>query len=490
MFFTSPPRQQAPIDDLESTIPHPVKSAGDADKHSERTSMKNKILVVYEKLGMGHKRMADIVNQMLTESFDAEVVLKTGSELVGTTTVNAFVAFWNWLLRNSLFRTADILVNTFARLFPMTLGDAFDIRHFFSVMDEIRPQLIVSTADIYNKALGAYAAERGLPLFIFIADISVYHDVVNKHAVHFCYFKETIEALQRFDLSRTYFSCCLDESTTIARKTGYLFRYWYDHILHPYSRPMRHDITECSSAAKNKLKCIAFGPLAKRASFQPHDKEKIAAKLRIKNDADNILIASGSIGGRLVLDIVQILSSRLVRPCNLLVMCGNDTRLYQEMKRLAKTHPHVYPYPWVYNFDEFMAVSACMVGRHSASVFVDSLVARVPCVAFGYVLKNDSGTASMIKKYGTGEVVRGTEGLVRAVTSVLDDRSRYVQNIDAFLQSYPKSHAEMKSIVINEIGQVMVPELERIMANTIKSPWDVARASIVYRKHEEEDATC
>ncbi|MBN2311787.1 MAG: hypothetical protein JXR94_22600 [Candidatus Hydrogenedentes bacterium] len=418
-----------------------------------RPRAKPRVLIVYETMGMGHRRMADIFATVIEDAFDVEIVSLPGSEILGSTAVSAIVDLWNYLLRKAHFRAADLLINSLGRLFALPIGDAFDVTRFLAALDDIHPDLIVSAADVYSKALGTYCRENHIPLYLAIADISVYHDVVNPVATHLCYFHETADAVQSFDLSRAYFRDPLGRSTPLLAKLRYLLRYWNDHILHARSRPMAHGVEEGVPLSPNGVRCIAVGPLAKAACFRVHNREQIAERLGLRAGRRNILIASGSIGGRLLDDVVTCLCAGWRDPANLLVMCGNDDALYAKIQAFGTRNPHldIHAFHWVDNFDDFLAIADCVIGRHSASVFVDSLVMRIPCIAYGYVLANDCGTAALIQKHHLGEMAPTKGDLVPALRSVLENRAQYVDNIDRFLAEYAATYDGISEGIVQDL---------------------------------------
>ena len=118
---------------------------------------KQRVLIIFEKLGMGHLRMAQLFRDIIQDSMDVEIVLMTGSDILGAAFMRALVKIWNGMLRKNWIGPADFIVNTFARTVLMPISDALDLKQFCAVLDKVQPDLIISTADGYSKALGTSA---------------------------------------------------------------------------------------------------------------------------------------------------------------------------------------------------------------------------------------------------------------------------------------------------------------------------------------------
>ncbi len=417
--------------------------------------MRPRVLILFENLGMGHQRMADILADILHDAMKVDIVSRAGTELLNAASGQAVVDFWNFLLRKHWIAAADYLVNWLARLFELPFEDLFDPPRFFAKLDEIQPNIILCTADLYGKMLAAYAAPRGIPLYIVVTDISVYMDLVNPYATHLCYFEETAAAVRAFDVSYAYFTHRLLPSSHIKHKLLYLCKLWNDHLLHPRTRSMFRE-AGMSAPPKNACRCITLGPLAERKHFQQPNIDAFKEQLGLNRETDTVLIASGSIGGRFVRDMVNHLCTGAQRPLNLLVMCGKDEATCRTLQsRQLRPDIRVYPQGFVDNFHQFLAVSDCIICRPSASVFIESLVARTPVIAYGRVLSNDRGSLTLMAKHGLGEHVHKKRDLLPALESVLTHKTRYTANIDAFLANYPASYKDMAAIITTEIRHAL-----------------------------------
>jgi len=137
-------------------------------------SRKKRILIVYEKMGMGHQRMANILSDMLGGGEDVEIISRAGSEIVETSDVYTIVKLWNFFIRKNLIRTCDFLLNFFIRIVALPIVETKQTPVFMNKLEEIKPDIIVSSAEGFNKSLGAYAEEKNIPFYIHYRDFNIY----------------------------------------------------------------------------------------------------------------------------------------------------------------------------------------------------------------------------------------------------------------------------------------------------------------------------
>ena len=420
--------------------------------------MKKRVLILYEKTGMGHLRMTRILEEILREQSDVEVVCCAGSDLLHSTSVETLVELWNTLIRKNRIRTVDALLNYFVRLAVFPWLEISDTAKLFQALDELHPDCVISTADGFNKALGAYTVEKNIPFFILITDIAVFADLVHPAATHICYFDETVKAIQDYDLTLTYFSHTLNASTRWPEKLRYVAKYYWDFLACAY-RNRIYRSTTTKPVRNNGVSCLTIGPLAESKHFRKKEHEALRTRLNLRPEADAVLIASGSIGGQYLFETVEILEREYTRPADLLVMCGNDDVIFESLqKRAMGDKIRMYPFQFVDNFDEFLAAADCVVMRPSAGIFIETLLDRTPVVAFGRTPSNDYGSIAMIEKYGLGEVCNSPESLPGVLHKVAVNRPKYVEHINQLLEGYPGVFEEKGALLVEAVRARLFPE--------------------------------
>ena len=402
--------------------------------------MQKKILIVYEKMGKGHERMANILQDILAAP-DVEFVMMAGSDMLKASSVQTVVRTWNGFIRKNRIKTVDILLNFLARLLWLPLEETRNVKQLHDRMDAIHPDAVICTADMYSKLLGVYTRQKGIPFYLVITDLSIFCDLVNPHAMNICYFKETIPAIRSYDFSLVYFSRPLDRSTSFRGKLAYVLAFYRDFIIHAFKNPIYRDIgTQMPS--RNHAQVEVIGPLAEKKHYTHKDPIMCRTMLGIQNHDPIVLVASGSIGGKMLVDILRSICRRFCKPINLLVMCGNDTTVYQQICHTS-THSnliHVKPYGYVNNFEDFLACADCVILRPSAGIFIESLLHGTPAIAMCPSTSNDKGSLEMIRKYRLGEICKNQADLADILIRILDRNLEYRANIRALLAEYPSTY--------------------------------------------------
>lgn len=408
---------------------------------------KKKILIIYEKMGMGHQRMANILKDML-DGEDVEILVEAGSDIQQTNDVYTVVKLWNFFIRKNLIRACDVIVNFAIRMLVLPFMEAKQDEVFIQKLDMIKPDIIISTADGFNKAISGYTSVKNIPFYIFITEISTFNDLVSPFATHICYFDETPEAIRSYDFENAYFSYRLDEETTFLEKVKYVIRAYNDFVFHGRSNSIYRNPNR-KLERMNNAKCEVIGPLAEKKHFIQKDHGEMIEKLQLPEGRDNVILVSGSIGGKFLLEMVKNINAACTRPLNLLVMCARDREVYEEVIKYSEVNSNdlinIIPYEYINNFDEFLAAADCLIARPSAGIFIESLLNRTPMVTFEVATSNDKGTLTMINKYQIGEVCSGKKDVVSIMEKLLENKEQYSENISKLLSGYYETYEEKKA---------------------------------------------
>ncbi len=418
--------------------------------------MTKKVLIVYEKFGMGHLRMAKILEDIL-QGEEAEITVMAGSEMIGSTSINTIVRLWNFLIRKNLIKTVDIFLNFIARIFILPFMEISDTEPYYKKLEEINPDIIISTADGFNKAIGVYAKEKGIPFYIFITEISLFLDLVNPYATHICYFNETAEAIQSYDFTKTYFSFDINKSTTLFEKIEYVLKYYKDFVFQGYKNSIHRDPNR-KLEKLNDAKFRLVGPLAEKKHFSKKDIMAAKEKYGLNNGRDNVILASGSIGGEFLYEMVELVCKNFSKPINLIAICGRDELVFEKINKFKASNSNssinIMPFKYIQSFDEVLAAADCLIGRPSAGIFIESLLNKTPEITFRKVTSNDRGTLTMIEKYNLGRVVENEREVPAALEAILNNKEQYKGNIEKLLSCYCRTYEDkmllLKDIVLND----------------------------------------
>ncbi|MFL0268443.1 glycosyltransferase [Candidatus Clostridium radicumherbarum] len=419
--------------------------------------MSKKVLIVYEKMGMGHFRMASILEDML-KGEDVEIIIRCGSEMINDNSLNFVVKFWNYCIKNNFIRTVDFLLNFFVRIFILPFMEITSTEPYYKKLEEINPDIVICTADGFNRAIGTYAKEKNIPFYIFITEVSIFIDLVNPYATHLCYFNETGDAIRSYDFNNTYYSYELTPSATIMDKIKYVLKYYKDFVVFGYKNSIFRNPNR-DLAQLNNAKYEVIGPLAEKKHFRIKNQEeiiKIKEEFGLNNGKEIVVLASGSIGGKFLIEILKVIIKSSSKPMNLVVICGKDEVTYQELVNYSYNNENIklVPLKFINNFDELLSAADCIIGRPSAGIFIESLVNRTPEITFRTATSNDLGTLTMIEKYELGRVVENKKEIVEALEDILNNKENYLTNMEMLLNSYCKTYDDkkelLKEIILNQ----------------------------------------
>lgn len=351
--------------------------------------MKNKVLIVYDDWGGHHKHVASSIARKYQDS-GQEVIIKTGSQLIGNNSLEVLMAVYNFLIANNLIRIVDLFTNYLIRWISPFL-DAFSSESYYKLLDEIDPDLVISTTEGINKMMDYWCKEKGIPFHIYVTTVfpSVF-DNLSPNAIHFCYFKESVEILHSHNLRHVQHSYPIRRGAKLQEKLGYILKYffWLEIYKDPYKKHRK----------LNNLRYEIIGP------FSCH---KLLPK---SSDGKTVLVISGSIGGRVIKEILENLPDWV----NAIVVCGKDQKTIGKLK---KSRHEVYGYSD--NMGELISRSDVVVFRPSAGILMDCIVANVPVVVFGRIPMADRDVGYIIEKLNLGKICKRPKDLKDILNSIL-----------------------------------------------------------------------
>lgn len=435
-----------------------------------------KVLVFYENMGGGHKRAARILEQALDGMEGVTVETVTGAEFfenpAGATVLSDI---WNTMLSLDYVETADAVINFAMRVLWLPLGDALESTNAFRLLSRSAPDVIVSAADVYNKALGTYAEARGIPFIILETDVSVFIDLVHPHARHVCLFEDTASAIRSYPFDKTYFSKRLLPETRGTERLRYIADMYSEYV--PRGRAIYRNIAP-RARPRNRADCVAVGPLATAEHFERRDRGKMKGLHDIAEDRPCILVASGSIGGRYVVETTRALVKALSEPTTIVALCGRSKKSLRQVRALADRNPavRVIPLEFVSYVHELLAAADVAVVRPSAGVVSEALLSRTPVVLPARVLSNDRGCVDLVRRHQLGEIYSSTEDVAAAVDAVLGAPSRYIEAMDRLLVGKPQTF-EALCQRLREV--VLQPEQELVVKRPLTTTQATANPDII-----------
>lgn len=415
-------------------------------------AMKIKVLIVFERAGMGHEIMANILEEQLRQDSRFEPVKHAISDMLddplGEWLTNVWVSAWNFFIRRNWIELADILINYLMRLILLPIGEVSVVAAMHQALDQAAPDILICTADTAGKCLGTWAQEKQVPFFLVITDLSVFLDLISPNAIHLCYFPETVNAIQSFPLTLTYWSQPLVRSSTIFEKIQFIGKYWYDFVVGYSNHRIYRDINR-DYPGQNQVRCQVIGPLREAKHFTARDQQILRHQFQLPTEVPAILIMSGSLGGNFCIKYLRLLQTRLQLPLTIIVACGRDERLRSQIQQMAihSLNCQVRSLGFVENLQEWMTAVDVILARPSTGVLLEALLSHTPLLLPNRAAANDRGAISFVKKYQLGECFTDANDLKLKLHHLLNDREGYCDRIRVLLKNYPSTVEEHREIL-------------------------------------------
>ncbi len=141
---------------------------------------------------------------------------------------------------------------------------------------------------------------------------------------------------------------------------------------------------------------IAVTGIPVHAKFlQIEDKVVLKEKLGVKPGVFTVLLATGSFGMGPIAELVADLSE-----CQVLVVCGHNTRLYNILQ--DKAMPGVKVFGLVDNMQELMSVADVMITKPGGLSIAEALVKDLPLIFFSAIPGQETNNVNVLQKYGIG----------------------------------------------------------------------------------------
>lgn len=377
----------------------------------ERALQKKRVLILYEDAGAGHKRVAEIAAGLFPETTH-EVSLRSGSSFFNDSAATYVVWLWNTLIRWNWIRTADLLVNGFLRSCVFPIIETLITGHHKTIAEE-EPDIIVSTADAWNKLLGSYCEQQCIPFIIIHTEVSVYQDLLHRHATHVCYFPESINAIQSYDFSGAYHSVVLSSGSSIWTKINYIRRMYVEHVWNCRSNSIYRKVDQ-PNRKMNNAKCVAIGPIV-------GDQFELPALSKDNGTQPCVLIMSGSIGGAFVVSIAQHLLKHWRGELRIIAVCGHDKRGQRILRRAGSENTGIdlQVHGFVEDMFQLYQTADVTIARPSSGVVFEALACGSRLLMPDLVTSNDSGNVDIIVQRGWGATFEGLAAIPEKVLTQL-----------------------------------------------------------------------
>jgi processive 1,2-diacylglycerol beta-glucosyltransferase len=173
------------------------------------------------------------------------------------------------------------------------------------------------------------------------------------------------------------------------------------------------------------------------------DRENIAARLGIDPQCLTLLIMSGAYG---VLDSAKWLLKLLddiPGDLQVLIVCGKDERLYHSLDGVIEQARHpVRRFGFIYNVEEFMAVSDIIITKAGGLTVSEALTRRLPILIYKPIPGQEEENALFLQNIGAGKTALNDEELGAALKQMITDPDTLAQMREAAAWALPGKAAD------------------------------------------------
>lgn len=410
---------------------------------------------MYENLGSGHKRVADILETMLADD-KHQIISCAAGDLFNDQTIRLVQSLWTYFLQHNWITLTDTFINFFLRLSVGPVAEVLQTGPYYKILEALAPDIIICTCDVFGKLLGAYARDKSIPFYMVITDVAVFADLANPYATHICYFSETIQAIRSFDFNTIYFATHLNRETTFWNKLRYVIKMDYEYILLAHRNSIFRNIDPLPQE-QNQAACIAVGPIVAAKYYSashpvgdtPKNKLAVRRKLGLEAERPMLLLISGSMGGAYLNEMLRAFHDICQEHLTILVVCGKDKQSYRQVTAIKdnRANIEVRVFGFVENLEELYAAADVVLARPSAGVFLESMVTRRPLIIPAKAAANDRGTVELVRRYRLGQVYYQRDDVPHLFSVINRDYQQYIDNIETFLAPYPATFSDLTEVM-------------------------------------------
>ncbi|MBN1872246.1 MAG: UDP-N-acetylglucosamine 2-epimerase [Candidatus Omnitrophica bacterium] len=344
---------------------------------------KKRILVAYANAGAGHVKSALAIEGALRDLKRDDVEVRC------IDTLNYSTDF----LRRSYPRFYLFMVNKIPTLWGLGYY-LFDTRIFYRLV--IRP-----LRRIHNRINCSRLVE-------FIKDFEP-HVAVNTHFLG----SEVMADMKRKGL--------LENTKLISVVTDYFMHsFWVDSDIDYYCVAQEESKAHLTKRGVPAEMIKIFGiPVDKKFSSKA-GRQNLCKKLNIPDDYPTVLLTSGGFGVGPVKELVNELAG-IKRRMQLLVVCGKNPRLYNEVREMTKSADKpVSVYEFVDNMDELMEVSDVIVTKSGGMSSTEALAKDLPMIVTSAIPGQEARNCRFLVKSGVAFHKSNIKDVGRIIEEILD----------------------------------------------------------------------
>lgn len=304
----------------------------------------------------GHVSIAQAIKKLLENSFQTEVIAYTFKEFnLYLPMYQLFPALFKIPYKLSQYKAMQELS---LGLFLKKYGPEVE-----AIIDEEKPDILVSTYALYDLICCDYAKKHHIPVFNALANPRTIHplEICENSTKNLVFDDEAYATLVKYGIPKTQIL-----------KTGWFVR--------PNFQPVR-------------------------------SKEKLRKALGLKPDMLTYLVSGGSDGTGMVVKILPLLF-QVNTPLQLIFITGNNKSLYKSLQFFRKSfymankksQIQIKVFGFVSNMNEYMAASDLVIGKAGPNSLFESVAVHTPFFAITHISGQEDGNLDLIREYKLGYV--------------------------------------------------------------------------------------
>jgi len=177
---------------------------------------------------------------------------------------------------------------------------------------------------------------------------------------------------------------------------------------------------------------VVSGLPIERKFLRPLDRAALRERYGLRPDAPVVLVMAGAyamLGG--VLDVTRLLA-QFPRPIQVLVVCGYDRRLEDQVRARAAGSPHPFQVTgYVDTVEELMTVSDVLVTKAGGVTVSEALVKRLPMLIYRPIPGQEEGNTRFLLEHGAALAPRTIRELAADLEGLLGDPGRLAAMAEA-----------------------------------------------------------
>ena len=304
---------------------------------------KQSILVLYSGIGHGHRKLAENITHHLSDGYDVDLMnlfviqgkstLVSGGSKLFLWMLDHASWMWNFLYTNKVFTALSL---------PLR-----------------RPFASTKSKQVLQVLQGKH-----------------YDAVISCHAM-------TSAILSSLKVQKKF-----DGKLLVAFSDYHLHRYWMFDNVDRYLVNIPEQEKEMLSLGVPKEKISIVGVTLKQV-LQENDSEKlfdVKRKLGIPENKKVILVAGGTSGYGIDLETANELAvSATPEPAELVVVCGKNIKLHDDLMLHASEHPNMKVFGYVDNMPELYSVADLLISKPGGLSVAECLQRNLPVLVTSYM---------------------------------------------------------------------------------------------------------